>query len=122
MGQGAGPRLIQGKGTKTTGGIYYSKGPEFHTKFMAQYVMPFRRETMMMVLGSMIQTGADLTNPGTLAQVAWTVADEVVLQERITLDPRMGLYWELYLTQGKSTDEVMAAVEEMLEDHHLTSD
>lgn len=120
--QGAGPVRLIGEAEKTAGGIYYSKGPEFHTKFMAQYIMPFRRETMMMCLGSMIQSGAELSNTKALARAAYAIADEIVLMERVTLDPKMGMYWDLYIEQSKSTDEVMKAVEEMREDYHLTSD
>ncbi len=119
--QGAGPLAIVGAGEKSDGGIYYAKGPEFHLKFMAGFVMPFRREMMQMIVASRIQAGDFAEGLGSAAaqefvSECYVLADAVVLAERKTLDARMGEYWDLYMEQGKSTDDVMAAVAEMHQD------
>lgn len=122
--QGAGPKVIMGHNSsgKSDGGIYFAKGPEFHLKFMAGFIMPFRRELMQMALASTIQReGAPSTAQGVmdLVNMSYAIADAAVLQERATLDAEMARYWDLYLEQGKSTDEVMKAVQESHQDYSL---
>ena len=120
--QGAGPiAIIGGKHEMSEGGIYFAKGPEFHTKFMAQFAMPRRFELMQMTVASMIQQG-ELERGRTIKQLVadgYAIADEALLTERSTLDAKMGEYWELYLAQGQETDDVMSAVQDQLADHHL---
>lgn len=120
--QGAGPTRIVGPGMRTDGGIFYAKGPEFHLRFMAGFVMPFRREIMQMVMASTIQReGAPTTIQGMedLVRGSYEIADLAVIIERETLDAKMSDYWKLYLQQGKSTDDVMAALQEEQADYSL---
>ncbi len=91
--QGAGPKRITGPSEKTDGGIYYAKGPEFYQKFMAQYIMPMRRECAQMFTASMIQSGEYLEwTPSKMTDLAWQLADQLCLSERVTLDSVMTAY------------------------------
>ena len=104
---------------KLDSGIYMVKGPEFHERFMANYAMPKRSETAMMVLASHIQRYGIDREPYDLAKMAWDVADAFVLAERSTLDDRMKEYWGLYIQSNKQTDEVIDALIDSHQDYSL---
>lgn len=75
-----------------------------------------------MVMASTIQReGAPTTIQGMedLVRGSYEIADLAVIIERETLDAKMSDYWKLYLQQGKSTDDVMAALQEEQADYSL---
>jgi len=117
--------MIRGEGMKSAGGIYFAKGPEFHAKFMGEFMMPRRAELVAMLVASTIQSGVDVTKlePGQrkdIARGAYRMADDMLIIERETLDERMAEYWDLYMSHSKETDDVMAAVEDSHKDYSLS--
>ena len=108
-------------GVKTASGIFLAKGPQFYEVFMAQLIMPYRREMASMALAAMIQSGElDQRTMGEMVTAAFAFADEMTIQERLTLDAKMPDYWALYLSHNKSTDDVMASVQDSATDWSLS--
>lgn len=101
---------------KTPSGIFYAKGPNFHQTFMASYIMPLRRGVAELVVASFVQRHGLPEDIATLCDTAWEIADQFALRERETLDAHLGDYWNLYMQQNKSTDEVMDAVIDAAQD------
>jgi len=98
-------------------GVFMIKGPEFHERFMANYIMPRRFECASMVMASHIQRfGVDM-DPDDLVLLAWKIADAFVLAERSTLDKRMSQYFDLYMEHNKQTEDVINALIDSQQDY-----
>jgi len=94
------------------------KGPKF-IEFVTDYVMPRRFDTAQLALSALLQRVDDQKAIEPLVGLAYELADEMMLQERQTLDGVMDKYWEAYMTRQEKTDAVMQTLVEESGDYSL---
>ena len=100
------------------GKIVAIKGPKF-LEYVTDYVMPRRFDTAQLALSAMIQSGEYPRSSKQLVDQAYKLADEMMLNERVTLDSVMDKYWEAYMTREDKTEDVMRTLVEESKDYSL---
>lgn len=108
------------------GDIFGVKGKAFTQQFMANFVLPTRREVATMVLASKVQAGWDpVQDEGYRDEITshveecFTIADAFISAEFETLDVEK--YFALYMNGPASKDisEVLAAAVDKAQDYSL---
>lgn len=101
------------------------KGPAFVEDFMGS-MSTVRGELAQMIVASMVNAGKvsvseleSKEDAKRLAFAAFNMADEFVLAQFTTLEPRMEEYWQMYMRRSKSTDEVLADFVDASKSYHL---
>lgn len=102
------------------GKIVAIKGPKF-LEYVTDYIMPRRFDTAQLALSALLQSNGpirELEIPQ-LVKDSYELADEMMLNERVTLDSVMDRYWEAYMTREDKTEDVMRSLVEESKDYSL---
>lgn len=94
------------------------KGEKFF-EYMSTVVLARRFDTAQMVLAQALRNDDGSRPTADLVRQAYEIADELLLQERATLDRIIERYWELYLTRDSKTEDVMRTLVEESKDYSL---
>lgn len=101
------------------------KGPSFVEDFMGA-MNGVRGEMAQMLIASFVQSGKvsvqdveSREQAQRLAHAAFNMADEFVLAQFETLEPRMEEYWDMYMRRSKSTDDILKDFVDASKSYHL---